>query len=51
MAFFTRRGASSVPEIPTNSPSHHGTSGNDREISEEDAKKYSFLLDRDGVEV
>jgi hypothetical protein len=50
MAFFTRRGASSVPEIPaaaTNSNSLNSES----QLSEEEAKKYSFMLDRDGVEV
>lgn len=50
MAFFTRRGASSVPEIPS-SASTASTSTHDREISEEDLKKFNYLLDRDGVEV
>lgn len=45
MAFFTRRGASSVPACPSNS------NGNEKEISEEEANKYSYILDRDGVEV
>lgn len=47
MAFFTRRGASSVPEIPLGT----AISLLDREISEEDMKKFNYLLDRDGVEV
>lgn len=50
MAFFTRRGTSSVPEIPTNNATNVSNS-NDKEISEEDARKYSYVLDRDGVEV
>jgi hypothetical protein len=49
MAFFTRRGTSLVPEIPTNNATNNNS--NDREISEEDARKYSYVLDRDGVEV
>lgn len=47
MAFFTRRGASSVPEIPSSSTSLT----NDRETTEEDAKKFNYVIDRDGVEV
>lgn len=44
MAFFTRRGASSVPEIPAASATI--------EASEEEAKKFSYeLINRDGVEV
>lgn len=50
MAFFTRRGTSSVPEFPINNATNINNS-NDREISEEDARKYSYVLDRDGVEV
>jgi hypothetical protein len=46
MAFFTRRGASSVPEIPSGN-----NIGNVSEISEEDAKKFSYIMERDGVEV
>ncbi|XP_070507135.1 protein kibra [Chironomus tepperi] len=49
MAFFIRRGTSLVPEIPTNNATNNNS--NDREISEEDARKYSYVLDRDGVEV
>lgn len=46
MAFFTRRGASSVPEIPS------ATATNSvKEVSEEEVKKFNYLLDRDGVEV
>jgi hypothetical protein len=52
MAFFTRRGASSVPEIPLSTASTtHNSSIIDKEMSEEDTKKFNYLLDRDGVEV
>lgn len=49
MAFFTRRGASSVPEIPTAAAA--ATSPNEKETSEEDNKKFNYVIDRDGVEV
>ena len=48
MAFFTRRGASSVPEPPA---SMIAIAANERDLSEEEAKKFNYLLDRDGVEV
>lgn len=48
MAFFTRRGASSVPEPPAAAIS---TEANEKEIAEEEAKKFNYVLDRDGVEV
>lgn len=50
MAFFTRRGASSVPEIPSatvTTTAAHSV----KEVTEDDAKKFNYLLDRDGVEV
>lgn len=51
MAFFTRRGASSVPEIPSAAVMNSISSSNVKDISDEDAKKFNYLLDRDGVEV
>lgn len=50
MAFFTRRGASSVPEIPSSATAAAALSST-VETSEEDVKKFNYLLDRDGVEV
>jgi hypothetical protein len=50
MAFFTRRGASTVPEIPL-AATMHNSSMIEKEMSEEDTKKINYLLERDGVEV
>lgn len=50
MAFFTRNGTSSVPEIPAASTAT-SNSANDKEIAEDDTKKFNYILDRDGVEV
>ncbi|CRK92430.1 CLUMA_CG005998, isoform A [Clunio marinus] len=52
MAFFTRRGASSVPEIPASSTSGINPSPSEQQISEEETKKtFNYNLNRDGVEV
>lgn len=46
MAFFTRRGNSNVPEIPSSSNTHH------RDSKEEELmKQLNYRLDREGVEV
>lgn len=50
MAFFTRNGTSSVPEIPAAAIVAAGN-GSTNETSEDDTKKFNFLLNRDGVEV
>ena len=52
MAFFTRNGTSSVPEIPAASTAAANKNpSNDKETNEDEAKKFSYLLERDGVEV
>lgn len=52
MAFFTRRGASSVPEYHPSSSSNTPIIANIPESKEDDyLKQLNYVLDREGVEV
>lgn len=62
MAFFTRRGNSNVPEIPSSSNNTHHKESKDEELMKQinyrtnqmhvnAAQKTAYELDREGVEV
>jgi len=58
MAFFTRRGTSSVPELPTATSTtatpmttSATSTSNSSSTTTDDARQINYILDRDGVEV